>query len=69
VLAATTGQKTIPQIFIGAEHIGGCTDLFDAWRDGSLQRRLNLKDIRYDASVEIDPYSLLPRWQQPRMTA
>ena len=69
VLAATTGQKTIPQIFVGAEHIGGCTDLFNAWRDGSLQRRLSLKDIRYDASVEIDPYSLLPKWQQPRKTA
>jgi len=69
VLAATTGQKTIPQIFVGAEHIGGCTDLFNAWRDGSLQRRLSLKDIRYDASVEIDPYSFLPKWQQPRKTA
>jgi len=69
VLAASTGQKTIPQIFVGAEHIGGCTDLFNAWRDGSLQRRLSLKNIRYDASVEIDPYSLLPKWQQPRKTA
>ena len=69
VLAASTGQKTIPQIFVGAEHIGGCTDLFNAWRDGSLQRRLSLKDIRYDGSVEIDPYSLLPKWQQPRKTA
>jgi cysteine synthase len=68
VLAAATGQKTIPQVFVGAEHIGGCTDLFNAWRDGSLQRRLSLKRIRYDASVEVDPYSLLPKWQQPRKT-
>ena len=40
VLGARTGAKTIPQIFIGDEHIGGCTDLFDAWREGSIQRRL-----------------------------
>jgi cysteine synthase A len=69
VLAARTGAKTIPQIFIGTEHIGGCTDLFNAWRDGSIQRRLVEKGIRYDAGVEIDPYSLLPKWQQPRKTA
>jgi len=69
VLASRTGAKTIPQIFVGAEHIGGCTDLFNAWRDGSIQRRLTSKGIRYDAGVEIDPYSLLPKWQQPRKTA
>ena len=33
-LARRTGSPTIPQIFVGGEHIGGCTDLFDAWRDG-----------------------------------
>ena len=69
VLAARTGAKTIPQVFIGAEHIGGCTDLFNAWRDGSIQRRLTSKGISYDAGVAIDPYSLLPKWQQPRKTA
>jgi len=69
VLAVRTGAKTIPQIFVGTEHIGGCTDLFNAWRDGSIQRRLTSKGIRYDAGVEIDPYSLLPKWQQPRKTA
>jgi len=69
VLASRTGAKTIPQIFVGTEHIGGCTDLFNAWRDGSIQRRLTSKGIRYDAGVEIDPYSLLPKWQQPRKTA
>jgi cysteine synthase A len=69
VLASRTGAKTIPQIFIGTEHIGGCTDLFNAWRDGLIQRRLTSKGIRYDVGTEIDPYSLLPKWQQPRKTA
>src|SRR5258705_3124533 len=40
VLAERTGAKTIPQVFIGAEHIGGCVEVFDAWRDGSMRRRL-----------------------------
>src|SRR5690606_23673941 len=31
-LTARTGIATIPQIFIGGELIGGCTDLFDAWK-------------------------------------
>jgi cysteine synthase A len=30
-LAAKTGWKTIPQIFVGGEFVGGCTDAFDAW--------------------------------------
>jgi cysteine synthase len=69
VLAARTGAKTIPQIFIRGEHIGGCTDLFDAWRDGSIQRRLFENGIDYDVGAAIDPYSLLPKWLQPRRTA
>lgn len=69
VLAERTGARTIPQIFIGGEHIGGCTDLFDAWRAGSIQRRLAERSIRYDQSVGIDPYALLPKWLQPRKTA
>ena len=69
VLAERTGARTIPQIFIGGEHIGGCTDLFDAWRNGSIQRRLEEQGIRYDQSVDIDPYALLPKWLQPRKTA
>jgi cysteine synthase A len=69
VLAARTGAKTIPQIFIRGEHIGGCTELFDAWRDGSIQRRLTENGIDYDVDAAIDPYSLLPKWLQPRKSA
>src|SRR5690606_22771959 len=69
VLAERTGARTIPQVFIGGEHIGGCTDLFDAWRAGSIQRLLSAKGISYDTRLQIDPYSLLPKWLQPRRTA
>jgi len=69
VLAERTGARTIPQIFVGGEHVGGCTDLFDAWRGGAMRRRLEERGIRYDKSVDVDPYTLLPKWLQPRKTA
>ncbi|MEO5577729.1 MAG: glutaredoxin 3 [Sphingomicrobium sp.] len=30
------GRTTVPQIFIGDRHIGGCDDLFDLQRAGKL---------------------------------
>ncbi|MEX0732090.1 MAG: cysteine synthase A [Aquisalimonadaceae bacterium] len=69
VLAARTGAATIPRIFIGGEHIGGCTELFDAWRDGSMRERLETHGIVYDPDVELDPYTLLPKWLHPRKSA
>jgi cysteine synthase A len=69
VLARQTGSPTIPQIYVGGEHIGGCTELFDAARDGAFQRRLAAHAIAYDTGAELDPYSLFPKWLQPRQTA
>jgi cysteine synthase A len=69
VLGHRLGISTIPQVFVGGEHVGGCTELFDAVRDGRLQERLRERGIRYDSSVEIDPYSLFPKWLQPRKSA
>jgi cysteine synthase A len=69
VLAARTGAATIPQIFVGGEHIGGCTDFFDAWRNGSMAKRLTENKIAFDTAAEVDPYTLLPKWLQPRKTA
>ena len=31
-----TGRRTVPQIFIGETHVGGCDDLFDLDRRGGL---------------------------------
>jgi cysteine synthase A len=69
VLADRTGAKTLPQVFIGGVHIGGATDLFDAWRKGDIQRRLEENGVGYDRDTTLDPYSLLPKWLQPRKSA
>ena len=31
-----TGRNTVPQIFIGGRHVGGCDDLYDIERRGEL---------------------------------
>ncbi|MCK6421685.1 MAG: glutaredoxin 3 [Aquabacterium sp.] len=31
-----TGRRTVPQIFIGDTHVGGCDDLIELDRSGSL---------------------------------
>jgi cysteine synthase A len=69
VLAARTGAKTIPQIFIGGTHVGGATDLFDAWRRGKARELLERAGVPLATDTDIDPYSLLPKWLQPRKSA
>jgi len=66
VLRERSGSKTIPQIFVGGEFIGGASETFDAFKSGRLQQRLNERGVEFDASVRIDPYSLLPGWVHPR---
>ena len=60
---------TIPQIFIGGERIGGCTEVFDAMRSGEMQRRLDAAGVAWDRTVALDPYTLLPNWVVPREPA
>jgi cysteine synthase A len=57
---------TIPQIFIGGEHLGGCTDTFDAFKQGRLQALLQANGVGYKRQDALDPYSLLPKWLHPR---
>ncbi|HEX5356975.1 MAG TPA: glutaredoxin 3 [Aquabacterium sp.] len=35
-MMAITGRRTVPQIFIGDTHVGGCDDLMDLDRRGGL---------------------------------
>lgn len=65
-LRETTGQKTIPQIYIGGRHIGGATDFFDAAKDGSLAKMLEKNSVTWNTAVTDDPYSFLPGWLHPR---
>jgi cysteine synthase A len=69
VLLARTGQPTIPQIYIGGEHIGGATDLFDECREGTMVERLVEQGVNYDRAADVDPYNLLPKWLHPRQSA
>ena len=36
MLAKSGGARTVPQIFIGGTHVGGCDDLYALDRDGKL---------------------------------
>ena len=35
-----SGRRTVPQIWIGQRHIGGCDDLFELEHDGKLTELL-----------------------------
>jgi cysteine synthase A len=65
-LSTRTAITTIPQIFVGGEFVGGCTDVFDAYKAGRLQALLDKHGASYDRSLRVDPYSFLPSWLHPR---
>ena len=65
-LEANTSMKTIPQIFVGGKFIGGCTEVFDAFKEGSFQTLLNESGATYKTDIDLDPYELLPKWLHPR---
>jgi cysteine synthase A len=66
VLRHRTGSPTIPQIFVGNHHIGGCTETFDAFNDGSLQKLLRDVGIAIEPREDANAYSFLPKWLHPR---
>jgi glutaredoxin 3 len=39
-MIARSNRRTVPQIFIGDTHVGGCDDLFELDRSGELDRLL-----------------------------
>ena len=61
-----TGLKTIPQIYIGGHHVGGATELFDACKDGRMQKMLEENAVPYNTSIDMDPYEFLPGWLHSR---
>jgi cysteine synthase A len=69
VLHRRLGVPTIPQIFVGGEHIGGCSELFEAYGDGSLEHRLDALGIGIHAVERIDTAQLLPQWLHSRKSA
>nr|WP_245258920.1 MULTISPECIES: glutaredoxin [unclassified Chelatococcus] len=65
-LRARIGSPTIPQVFVGGRHVGGCTDTLAAWKDGSLSARLAAAGIGHDPGACPDPDSLLPLWARAK---
>jgi cysteine synthase A len=66
VLAARTGSRTIPQVFVAGEYIGGATETLGMYKDGRLQCLLAAHGVACDDSVRVDPDTLLPGWLHPR---
>ena len=40
MVARAGGHRTVPQIFIGGRHIGGCRELYGLEKTGELDRLL-----------------------------
>lgn len=40
MLSRSQGRRTVPQIFIGGQHVGGCDDLYALNHRGELDRLL-----------------------------
>jgi glutaredoxin 3 len=40
-LKMMTGQRTVPNVFVGGKHVGGNDDVQAAARSGELQKMLN----------------------------
>jgi cysteine synthase A len=65
-LAARTGIATIPQVFVGGRLVGGCTDVIDAWGNGTLQRAFEAAGVDFTGDAVSDARSFLPGWLQRR---
>ena len=46
-LVGISGQRTVPNIFIGGQHVGGCDDTMDKYRSGELKKLLDSAGVSY----------------------
>ena len=60
------GTHTLPQVFVGGEHVGGCTETLDASASGGLSELLTRHGVAHRVTSGVDPRSFLPAWLQPR---
>ncbi|MFO1425875.1 MAG: pyridoxal-phosphate dependent enzyme [Steroidobacteraceae bacterium] len=65
-LRARTGVATIPQVFVGGEFVGGCTDVIAELRAGRLQQRLAAAGASFTVPAGFDPARCLPNWLHAR---
>jgi cysteine synthase A len=62
-------SPTIPQIYIGGVHVGGCMDLFEAVADGRVWQLLTAAGVAFERSADLNPQQFLPQWLHPRRSA
>ena len=43
MIARANGRTTVPQIFVGESHVGGCDDLFALESKGVLDQKLGIE--------------------------
>jgi cysteine synthase A len=65
-LLEKTSSGTVPQIFVGGEYVGGCTETLDAFGEGSFQQRLSRHGVAFEHELKMDPYKFFPAWLHPR---
>ncbi len=66
VLAKRLGTPTIPQIFVGGEHVGGATEVMEAFNQGRLQALFHKHGVNFNEGFRAEAYSFLPKWLQKR---
>lgn len=66
VLAKRLGTPTIPQVFVGGEHVGGATEVMQAFNDGRLQALMRRHGVAFNEKFAADAFSFLPKWLQKR---
>lgn len=65
-LTRKTGSKTVPQIFIGGEFIGGATDILARHDDGSLVDLLKATGLAIPPGCAAPAREYLPKWLHKR---
>ena len=57
-------MRSIPQVFVGGELVGGATEVFTAFAEGRLQAMLDRAGVSFQDTVGDQLYSLMPGWVQ-----
>ena len=61
-----TGSKTLPQVFVAGEFLGGCEEILGEFAGGDFQARLKALGIEFDEGANVDPGRFLPKWLHSR---
>ncbi|HYQ42491.1 MAG TPA: cysteine synthase A [Polyangiaceae bacterium] len=63
------GSPTIPQVYIGRVHVGGCMDVLDAIAQGRAFQLLTDAGVTFTRDPDLNPHQFLPQWVHPRKSA